>query len=206
MEAAALLFGIIELAEAVGELHLSGENFPALGPVRLVGFVFGERGDSGGELVDDRWLQQVFLGYGLEQIGNGFSRGLVGIVGHVGVDGVETLNQCFNRVLRGEIAHLWLGAGALGPEVDDGFAHRHALPVGPVDLLISPLGFRSARYIFHGLLDHALRQVHHVFVIGVGLVELEHGKFGIPAPAEAFVAEVAIDFVDAVQATDGEAL
>src|SRR5579884_3210015 len=38
-EAAALLHGIVKLAEAIGDFHLTGENFPALRPVGLVGLV-----------------------------------------------------------------------------------------------------------------------------------------------------------------------
>ena len=48
--------------------------------------------------------------------------------------------------------------------------------------------------------------VHQVVVVGVGLVELEHGELGIVLGADAFVAEVAIDLVDAVHAADHQAL
>ncbi len=43
-------------------------------------------------------------------------------------------------------------------------------------------------------------------VVGVGLVELEHGELGVVLGADAFVAEVAVDLVDAVEASDDEAL
>ena len=43
-------------------------------------------------------------------------------------------------------------------------------------------------------------------IVGVGLVGLEHGELGIPAPSQAFVAEVAVDLVDAVEAADDQAL
>ena len=39
---------------------------------------------------------------------------------------------------------------------------------------------------------------HEVVVVGVGLVELEHGELGVVAGADALVAEVAVDLVDAV--------
>ena len=47
---------------------------------------------------------------------------------------------------------------------------------------------------------------HQVVVVGVGLVELEHGELGVVAGADAFVAEVAVDLVDAIEAADDEAL
>ncbi len=43
-------------------------------------------------------------------------------------------------------------------------------------------------------------------VVAVGLVELEHGELGVVFGADTFVAEIAVDFVDAVEAADYEAL
>src|SRR5450631_4791282 len=61
LKAAALLFGIVQLAEAVGDFHLAGIDFPALRPVWLVGFLLGKRGDGGRELIDDCGLNQMFF-------------------------------------------------------------------------------------------------------------------------------------------------
>ena len=36
---AALVFGIVEFAEAVGDFHLAGKNFEALGPVGIIGLL-----------------------------------------------------------------------------------------------------------------------------------------------------------------------
>src|ERR1700674_118800 len=55
-ETAALVFGIVEFAEAVGNFHLPGEDLPALGPIGLVRLLLGERRDRGGKLVNDRRL------------------------------------------------------------------------------------------------------------------------------------------------------
>ncbi len=62
-----------------------------------------------------------------------------------------------------------------------------------------------------GGVDRHLRQqfrgeVHQAAVIGVGLVELQHGELGVVMRGEAFVAEVAIDLVDALQAAHHQAL
>ena len=43
-------------------------------------------------------------------------------------------------------------------------------------------------------------EVHHVVVVRVGLVELQHGELGIVLGGDALVAEVAVDLVDAVEA------
>ncbi len=47
---------------------------------------------------------------------------------------------------------------------------------------------------------------HQVVVVGVGLVELEHGELGVVPGADALVAEVAVDLVDAVEASDDQSL
>ena len=49
-------------------------------------------------------------------------------------------------------------------------------------------------------------EVHHVVVVGVGHVELEHGELGVVLRRDAFVAEVAVDLVDAVHAADHQPL
>src|SRR6185312_15688289 len=55
-------------------------------------------------------------------------------------------------------------------------------------------------------LDELFGEVHQVVVVSVGLVELEHGELGVVPGADAYVAEVAVDLVDAVEAADDEAL
>ena len=54
--------------------------------------------------------------------------------------------------------------------------------------------------------DEFFGEVHQVVVVGVGLVELEHGELGVVLGADAFVAEVAVDLVDAVEAADDQPL
>ena len=49
------------------------------------------------------------------------------------------------------------------------------------------------------LLQQFRGEIHQAVVIRVGLVELQHGELGIVVRGNAFVAEVAIDFVDALQ-------
>src|SRR6266550_7325497 len=40
-EAAALLLGIIQFAEAIGNFHAADKDFETLNPFRLIGFIFG---------------------------------------------------------------------------------------------------------------------------------------------------------------------
>src|SRR5580704_1462957 len=102
-----------------------------------------------------------------------------------GIDGFPT----------GKLAHLRLRSRRFGPVMDDRLAHRHALPVGPINFLPAPLCFRSAGHVLRRLRDDFLRKIHHALVVGISLIELEHRELRIPAPSEALVAEVAVDLV-----------
>ena len=54
--------------------------------------------------------------------------------------------------------------------------------------------------------DHLLDHRHHVVVVDVGLVGLEHRELGVVLEAHALVAEVLADLVDLVEAADDAAL
>ena len=51
-----------------------------------------------------------------------------------------------------------------------------------------------------------LDDVHHVEVVRVGLVQLEHRELGVVAAVDPLVAEVPADLVDALEAADQQAL
>ena len=55
-------------------------------------------------------------------------------------------------------------------------------------------------------LDHVFGELHQVVVVRIGLVELEHGEFGIVLGADALVAEIAIDLVHAIEPADHQPL
>ncbi len=54
--------------------------------------------------------------------------------------------------------------------------------------------------------DEFFAELHQVVVVRVGLVELEHGELGVVFRADALVAKVAVDLVDAVEAADDQPL
>ena len=54
--------------------------------------------------------------------------------------------------------------------------------------------------------QHLLGHPHQVLVVDVGLVKLEHRELGVVLGRDPFVAEVAVDLVDALDAADGEPL
>ncbi len=54
--------------------------------------------------------------------------------------------------------------------------------------------------------DELLGEPHHVAVVGVGLVQLEHRELGVAAVTEALVAEHAGDLEHLLEAADGQPL
>ncbi len=64
----------------------------------------------------------------------------------------------------------------------------------------------AAEHGLRQLAEQRLGQVHVVFVVGVGLVELEHGELGVVPGRDAFITEVAVDLEDLLEAADHQAL
>ncbi len=133
-------------------------------------------------------------------------RGSDGAVLDADIRGAELMDESDGGVFVGEDGEGWLFAGGLGPEVEDGFAHGVAVPLGEVDLVAVEVGDGGAVDLLGDVDDELFGEAHEVVVVGVGLVELEHGELGVVPGADAFVAEVAVDLVDAVEASDDEAL
>ena len=82
-------------------------------------------------------------------------------------------------------------------------AERRAEVVG-LALVLDACACRST--VSREALEHALDQVHEVAVVGVRLVQLQHRELGVVPRRQPFVAEVAVDLVDALEAADDEPL
>ena len=57
----------------------------------------------------------------------------------------------------------------------------------------------------HGA-DHILNQIHHAVIVGIGLIELDHGEFRIMLGIHALVAENAANLIHAREAAHDQAL
>ena len=119
---------------------------------------------------------------------------------------MQAADELLDLLAAFEIFHGGRVAGSFGPILDDGLAHGEALEGAPVDLALAELIDQGAVDIERDLLEKLLGEVHQVVVVGVGLVELEHGELGVVAGGDALVAEVAVDLVDAIEAADDQAL
>ena len=66
--------------------------------------------------------------------------------------------------------------------------------LGDLAFLIFMLDHEAAAELLGEVADHAFDQVRHLLKIGVGPVSLKHGELRIVTAADAFVAEVAVEF------------
>src|SRR5215472_18292931 len=95
-EASSLLLGIIKLAEGVSDFKPADENFEALDPVGVLcrlSLVFRQRRDGQREVVDERRLDEVRLGYEFKNLCDGLAVRGTGIIGNVRIVCVVALHQ-----------------------------------------------------------------------------------------------------------------
>mmetsp|Transcript_2418 Transcript_2418/g.6490 ORF Transcript_2418/g.6490 Transcript_2418/m.6490 type:complete len:480 (+) Transcript_2418:811-2250(+) len=162
--------------------------------------VLGERthdlrvfGDKGG--MDDVVLQKL-PDQGIEKPGRGVGGGALQVVfgqerQELGLDlGIVHGRQGRLHLLFQSLDHADALEG--GGEIDLDLVHAR---FGRVLDLVAPADFLDESR------DEFLAHVHQVVVIGIGLVELEGGEFGIVGQIDALVAELPADFVDPVQAS-----
>ncbi|MNF73573.1 hypothetical protein D3C84_555780 [compost metagenome] len=107
----------------------------------------------------------------------------------------------------GGVDVLQVGGGDLRVVLEDRVEYRQTGErLAEVEQLVA-VGHVGAAEHGHGqLAEQLLGEVHVVFVVGVGVVELEHGELGVVPGRHAFVAEVAVDLEDLLEATDHQAL
>ena len=123
----------------------------------------------------------MLFGHSFKQACDRLPERFVRIVRHVRMRGVKSGHERFDCILRRKIRKLRLRARGIRPEMNDSFAHCHALPGlrRPVNFLFTPFRFRSASHVFRCLSDQLLGEAHHTTVVRVRLIELQHGEFGI---------------------------
>src|SRR4051794_18827822 len=191
LEAGALVVGVVELGERVGELHAVDERLEALDEPRLAAVSLGERRQLDRVVDDELRLTDVRLDVLGEQVVDELRPGpVVGLE----VGAVRGGDRGDERV-----------AVAMGEDVDprlleDRVAQRHTRPRRrEVDLAAVAAG---RRHRVHHLLDAA----HLVGVVRVGLVPLDHRELGVVLERHALVAEVLAELVHALEAAHDEPL
>ncbi|KAG1316544.1 hypothetical protein G6F62_013418 [Rhizopus arrhizus] len=194
LEALGLVFRIIQFREAIGQLLAIDEQLEAVGVARIVVVGTGQRRDLDRMIGDEGRLDQGVLDGGFEDL----QQQLAPAVGRLDLD-LQALAMAQQRLTIGAV-----GGGDLRVVVAHGFVHAPAAERrAQVDLRAVPLHFGGAVDSAGDVTDHAFGQVHDLVVRGIGLVQLHHGEFRVVPGADAFVAEVAVDLVHALQATHG---
>ena len=176
-EAAALLSGVGELAEAVGELETTGIDLEPLGDGVVAGAEAGERGHGGGVVQEDS--------------GPGEADG--------GLDAVHEVEV--------EAAGVRVGAGPPAGEALKGVGDGEAVPGrGQVQGASAALdGGGPADGTGH-VCDEELRFFDGLQIAGPGAVPLQHGELRVVLVAALPGAEAAADLEDAVIARREKAL
>ena len=195
-EALALVDWVVELAECVGVLTTDDEEFEAVGEGWVVGFATGERGDFDGIIDDEGWLDEgCFNGFVEEFFENFAARHVLWNFAAVVAGGLAEFVVC----------HIGKIVDAGG--FFDGVGHGDAAPwFFEVDGVFTVLEDGGAEHLARNGAEEVFGEVHHGFVVAVGLIHFEKGEFRVVAGVDAFVAENAADFVHAFHAADDEAL
>ena len=196
LEAAALLQGVVELGEGVGDLHAAQEGLEALDVRGVVRLGLGQGRHLHGVVDEEGGLHQRGLHpVGQELVDEASPANLLG-------DGDAQLTHAARQ--RRRVPKLGnVNAAVLeerGAEVDAGPRRLQ------VDGLALPGDRGRAEDILRDGGDHLLHHSHDVVVVGVGLVAFEERVLGVVVGVQALVAEDAADLKDTLQAADDAAL
>ena len=196
-EARGLVFGVVELGEAVGDFLAVDEQFEAVGIARFGIRSPRQRRDFHRVLGDEGRLDQGVFDRGLED----FQQQAAPAPGRFELD-LQTLAMARQRV----------AVGAVG-NADFRVVVAHRLVHAPtaegraqINLHAFPFHLRGAEHFLRGVTDQAFGQVHDLVVGGIGLVQFEHRELGVVPGRHTLVAEVAVDLVDPFQPADHQTL
>ena len=201
--------GIVELGVGVGQFHTVDVELEPLGHAGVAGLPLRERANRRGIVDEEHWSDElvfadrfedftdqhvVMLADGLdaELLGRGDDAGLVPhVAADVFAEGVFVLDAGPGS---GEVDRL------VAPGEDQ----------AAVDFGGGCLSFRGrlrmGQHHTSGVHDDGLGEVHHRFVVAVGLVGLEHRELGIVRGVNSLVAKDAAHLVDALDAADHQPL
>lgn len=196
-EALGLVLGVVQLGIGIGDLAAADEQLEAVSDARVFVVAAGQRRNLEGVAGDEVRLLQLVLHQFLEnhhlQLAQAFVAEDLG-AGLLG-DGPRLLDV------------VEVGGADLRVVLEDRIEHRQAHErLAEMEDLVAVGHVGGTEHRLGQLAEQFLGQVHVVFVVGVGLVELEHGEFGVVPGRDAFVTEVAVDLEDLLETADHQAL
>ncbi|BBG29261.1 UDP-N-acetylglucosamine enolpyruvyl transferase [Zymobacter palmae] len=186
-----LIFGIVQLREAVGDLATTDEELKAIGDVRILVVAACQRTDFSRILGNERRHDKTMFCHFFEHF-----RQQTTFAPVIARFEAQTLGQRQQRRLVGQIL---LGDVLLGTVFQHGFTHCQAIKrLGQVDrdgiVILSHLQLSGAQHGSSDVAQHVFRQRDQVTVVRKRPVELQHGELGVMTGRQTFVAEVAVDF------------
>ncbi|CRM89846.1 hypothetical protein [Pseudomonas sp. 22 E 5] len=98
-------------------------------------------------------------------------------------------------------------SGQLRVVLEDRVEHRQTHErLAEVEHLVAVRHVGAAQHQLRQFAEQFFGEVHVVFVVGVGLVELQHGEFRVVTGRDTFVTEVAVDLEHLLEAANHQAL
>ena len=202
LEALGLIFGIVELGEAVSQLATADKELEAIGDLRVVIVATRQRRHGGRVLGDEGRLHQLRFGGLFEDGGDDMAQ----LPALHQLDMV-TLGHRDSAFQGGQLFSLHIVA-VLEDRLDHGQTGERLTEVD-LEALFPFLGVTDGG----GAVDvqrqgaqHLLGEIHQIAVIGIGHIEFQHGEFWVMANGDPLVPEVTVDFVHALEATDHQTL
>ena len=197
-----LLVGIVEFGEAVRDLESAGEEFEPFGVAGILRVGLRERGDLGRVTGDEGRLRQRVLDQRLEEAHQEFPRSALS-----GEDDFQLLVGFGEPLRLFERPRRIDREPAPGEGGDRGPGQRLPAERGlEADLAAAEAGRLASEDRLRGGGHQAFGERHHVGAAAERPVGLQHGELRVVAGGEAFVAEVAVDFVHAGEAPDDQPL
>ncbi|SAK91568.1 hypothetical protein AWB82_06493 [Caballeronia glebae] len=201
LETRGLVFRIVQLRKAVGDLAAGDEQLETLRDARLRIRCARERRHFDRIVDDIRRLPQLRFRRLFEQ------RELQRTDTRIQELGLRRIHAELLQFRAQERGVGQLRVGVLRRELLNGLIDRQTMKrLGEIELASLIHDGRGAERIDRGLADQLLGEVHQPAVIGVRGVELHHREFRVVTRRHAFVPEVTIDLEHALEAADDQPL
>ncbi len=196
-ETLGLVFRVIQLGVGVGDFTATDEQFETVGNVRVIVVATGQRRHFERVLGNEVRLFQLVLDQFFENHHLQLAQSLKAQHLGAGLLGDGT----------GLVDVVQVVSGQLRVVLEDRVEHRQTHErLAEVEHLVAVRHVGAAQNQLRQFTEQFFGQVHVVFVVGVGLVELQHGEFRVVSSRDTFVTEVAVDLEHFLEAANHQAL
>ena len=191
-----LVDGVVELRICVAHLTAINKQLKALHIIGLVGLTLCQRRNLHRMIHNKHRLNQVLLHIFFKEQVEDIALGMARLI----VDALF-ICQLLCGFCIGDLIKVNTGILLYG------FQHGHTLKgFAQIDHFLSIGNEGSAAHLLGHMAEHILCQVHHAMVVGIGLIQLHEGKFGVVTGVHSFVAEYPTDLIHPLQAADDQTL